>query len=81
MDPNWHQYPERVGTQRSRFLQKTTQPISDVRRGAGRKSEPTSQPNEVLLDENLVETIWESALFVRKHPRKFLQGSVWNDTM
>lgn len=46
-----------------------------------RKIESTGQPDEVLLDENLVETIFESPLFVREHARKLLQASVYNDTM
>lgn len=46
-----------------------------------RKIESTGQPDEVLLDENLVETIFESPLFVREHARKLMQASVWNDTM
>lgn len=46
-----------------------------------RKIEPTGQSDEVLLDENLVETIFESPLFVREHHRKLLQASVWNDTL
>ncbi|KAF2483846.1 hypothetical protein BDY17DRAFT_294537 [Neohortaea acidophila] len=46
-----------------------------------RKIESTGQPDEVLLDENLVEAIFESPLFVREHARKLLQASVWNDTM
>lgn len=46
-----------------------------------RKIESTGKPDEVLLDENLVETIFESPLFVREHARKLLQASVWNDTM
>ncbi|KAI7100286.1 hypothetical protein KC340_g5518 [Hortaea werneckii] len=46
-----------------------------------RKIESTGQPDEVLLDENLVETIFEKPLFVREHARKLMQASVWNDTM
>ena len=46
-----------------------------------RKIESTGQPDEVLLDENLVETIFESPLFVRDHARKLLHASVFNDTM
>ena len=46
-----------------------------------RKIQSTGQPDEVLLDENLVETIFESPLFVREQARKLLQASVWNDTM
>ncbi|GAM89451.1 hypothetical protein ANO11243_074890 [Dothideomycetidae sp. 11243] len=46
-----------------------------------RKIESTGQPDEVLLDENLVETIFEKPLFVREHARKLVKASVWNDTM
>ncbi|KAJ9627167.1 Mitochondrial distribution and morphology protein 12 [Taxawa tesnikishii (nom. ined.)] len=46
-----------------------------------RKIESTGQPDEVLLDENLVETIFETPLFVREHNRKLLKASVWNDTL
>jgi 1-phosphatidylinositol-3-phosphate 5-kinase len=46
-----------------------------------RKIESTGQADEVLLDENLVETIFESPLFVREHARKLLQASVFNDTL
>ena len=46
-----------------------------------RKIESTGQPDEVLLDENLVETIFETPLFVREHARKLVKASVWNDTM
>ncbi|KAI5370123.1 putative FYVE zinc finger, chaperonin Cpn60/GroEL/TCP-1 family, Zinc finger, FYVE/PHD-type [Septoria linicola] len=46
-----------------------------------RKIEATGQADEVLLDENLVETIFESPLFVREHSRKLLQASVFNDTL
>ncbi|CAK4030647.1 1-phosphatidylinositol-3-phosphate 5-kinase [Lecanosticta acicola] len=46
-----------------------------------RKIESTGQADEVLLDENLVETIFERPLFVREHSRKLLQASVFNDTL
>ena len=46
-----------------------------------RKIESTGQADEVLLDENLVETIFESPLFVREHSRKLLQASIFNDTL
>ncbi|RKP02070.1 hypothetical protein CXG81DRAFT_11243 [Caulochytrium protostelioides] len=41
----------------------------------------TGKENEVLLDENLVELIYESPLFIREHSKKLLRGSVWNDTL
>ncbi|KAI9834363.1 MAG: hypothetical protein M1819_002974 [Sarea resinae] len=37
--------------------------------------------NEVLLDENMVEFIYESPLFTREHSKKLLRASVWNDTL
>jgi 1-phosphatidylinositol-3-phosphate 5-kinase len=46
-----------------------------------RKIQPTGQHNEVLLDENMVEFIHESPLFIREHSKKLLQLSVWNDTL
>ena len=46
-----------------------------------RKIESTGQKDEVLLDENLVETIFESPLFVREHSKKLLKASVYNDTL
>jgi 1-phosphatidylinositol-3-phosphate 5-kinase len=46
-----------------------------------RKIESTGQADEVLLDENLVETIFESPLFVRETSRKLLQASIFNDTL
>jgi 1-phosphatidylinositol-3-phosphate 5-kinase len=46
-----------------------------------RKIESTGEADEVLLDENLVETIFESPLFVRENSRKYLQASVFNDTL
>ncbi|KAK5158100.1 hypothetical protein LTR04_005314 [Oleoguttula sp. CCFEE 6159] len=46
-----------------------------------RKIESTGQADEVLLDENLVETIFESPLFVREHSKKLLKASVYNDTL
>ncbi|KAI9656206.1 MAG: 1-phosphatidylinositol-3-phosphate 5-kinase [Bathelium mastoideum] len=46
-----------------------------------RKIESTGEKDEVLLDENLVETIFESPLFVREHSKKLLKASVYNDTL
>ena len=41
----------------------------------------TGKENEVLLDENLLEFIYESPLFIREHSKKILAASVWNDTL
>jgi 1-phosphatidylinositol-3-phosphate 5-kinase len=46
-----------------------------------RKIEPTGEQNEVLLDENMVDLIFETPLFAREHSKKLLRASVWNDTL
>lgn len=46
-----------------------------------RRIESTGEQNEVLLDENMVEFIYESPLFSREHSKKLLRASVWNDTL
>lgn len=37
--------------------------------------------SEVLLDENFLELIAESPLFIREHSKKLLRAAVWNDTL
>lgn len=46
-----------------------------------RKIEATGERNEVLLDENMVDYIYESPLFAREHSKKLLRWSVYNDTL
>jgi 1-phosphatidylinositol-3-phosphate 5-kinase len=46
-----------------------------------RKIQSTGEQNEVLLDENMVEFIYNSPLFAREHSKKLLRASVWNDTL
>ncbi|KAF7519677.1 hypothetical protein PCG10_009844 [Penicillium crustosum] len=46
-----------------------------------RKVESTGERNEVLLDENMVDFIYETPLFAREHSKKLLGQSVWNDTL
>lgn len=46
-----------------------------------RRIQSTGEQNEVLLDENMVEFIYESPLFSREHSKKLLRASVWNDTL
>ena len=41
-----------------------------------RKVQSTGEQNEVLLDENMVEFIYESPLFAREHSKKTLRQSV-----
>lgn len=46
-----------------------------------RKVESTGESDEVLLDENMVDFIYETPLFAREHSKKLLSQSVWNDTL
>ncbi|KAJ3108078.1 hypothetical protein HDU97_002313 [Phlyctochytrium planicorne] len=46
-----------------------------------RHIQSTGRENEVLLDENLVEYICESPLFIREHSKILLRASVYNDTL
>jgi hypothetical protein len=46
-----------------------------------RYAQPNGNMDEVLLDENMVEYIYESPLFVREHSKKLLRASLWNDTL
>lgn len=46
-----------------------------------RKVQSTGERDEVLLDENMVDFIYESPLFAREHSKKLLSQSVWNDTL
>ncbi|CAJ2500525.1 Uu.00g033780.m01.CDS01 [Anthostomella pinea] len=46
-----------------------------------RKIQSTGEPDEVLLDENMVEYIYESPLFAREHSKRLLRSSVFNDTL
>ena len=46
-----------------------------------RRIQSTGEQNEVLLDENMVEFIYETPLFSREHSKKLLRASVWNDTL
>lgn len=40
----------------------------------------TGKENEVLLDENMIEYIYESPVFVNEQLKKLLRGSLFNDT-
>ncbi|KAK3310233.1 uncharacterized protein B0T15DRAFT_425533 [Chaetomium strumarium] len=46
-----------------------------------RRIQSTGEQNEVLLDENMVEYIYESPLFAREHSKRLLRASVYNDTL
>ncbi|KAI9682020.1 MAG: 1-phosphatidylinositol-3-phosphate 5-kinase [Caeruleum heppii] len=64
------------------FYDRTPTRIFDLKGSMrNRKIESTGEQNEVLLDENMVEFIYESPLFAREHSKKLLRASVWNDTL
>ncbi len=46
-----------------------------------RHIQSTGEQNEVLLDENMVEFIYESPLFAREHAKRLLRATVFNDTL
>lgn len=64
------------------FYDRTPVRIFDLKGSMrNRKVQSTGERNEVLLDENMVEFIYESPLFTREHSKKLLSQSVWNDTL
>ncbi|KAF4124962.1 1-phosphatidylinositol-3-phosphate 5-kinase [Geosmithia morbida] len=64
------------------FYDRSPQRIFDLKGSMrNRKIQSTGEQNEVLLDENMVEYIYESPLFAREHSKKLLRASVWNDTL
>ncbi|GAN03674.1 conserved hypothetical protein [Mucor ambiguus] len=46
-----------------------------------RHVQSTGKQDEVLLDENLVELIYQSPLFIRAHSKEILRSSLHNDTL
>ncbi|RKP09305.1 hypothetical protein THASP1DRAFT_14465 [Thamnocephalis sphaerospora] len=46
-----------------------------------RKAERTDREDEVLLDENLIQYIYENPIFIREHSKMMLRSSIWNDTL
>ena len=46
-----------------------------------RRIQPTGEQNEVLLDENMVDYIYEKPLFAREHSKRLIWNSVFNDTL
>ncbi|CAK9682206.1 unnamed protein product [Candida parapsilosis] len=45
-----------------------------------RHVQQTGKENEVLLDENMIEYIYESPVFVKEQSKKLLRGCLFNDT-
>ncbi|RPB11349.1 hypothetical protein P167DRAFT_575362 [Morchella conica CCBAS932] len=64
------------------FYDRKTTRIFDLKGSMrNRYMQSTGDQNEVLLDENMIEFIYESPLFVREHSKKLLRASLWNDTL
>ncbi|ODV97519.1 hypothetical protein PACTADRAFT_14061 [Pachysolen tannophilus NRRL Y-2460] len=64
------------------FYDRKTSRIFDLKGSMrNRHVRQTGKENEVLLDENMVEYIFESPLFVKEHAKKLLRTSLWNDTL
>ena len=64
------------------FYDRKTTRIFDLKGSMrNRYAQSTGDSGEVLLDENMVDFIYESPLFVREHAKKLLRASLWNDTL
>ncbi|KAI9726934.1 MAG: 1-phosphatidylinositol-3-phosphate 5-kinase [Chrysothrix sp. TS-e1954] len=46
-----------------------------------RKVQSTGEKDEVLLDENLLDYIFQSPIYIRNHSNSFLASSISNDTL
>lgn len=64
------------------FYKSKTTRIFDLKGSMrNRHVEQTGKENEVLLDENMIEYIYESPIHVREYDKKLLRASLWNDTL
>ena len=64
------------------FYDRTPTRIFDLKGSMrNRRIQSTGEQNEVLLDENMVEFIYESPLFAREHAKRLLRATVFNDTL
>ncbi|CCH58794.1 hypothetical protein TBLA_0A10150 [Henningerozyma blattae CBS 6284] len=64
------------------FYKRKTSRIFDLKGSMrNRHVEQTGKENEVLLDENMIEYIYESPIHVREYDKKLLRASLWNDTL
>ncbi|GEQ71151.1 hypothetical protein JCM33374_g4832 [Metschnikowia sp. JCM 33374] len=63
------------------FYNRKTTRIFDLKGSMrNRHVKQTGKENEVLLDENMIEYIYESPVFVKEQSKKLLRGSLFNDT-
>ncbi|KAI9482651.1 MAG: hypothetical protein EXX96DRAFT_615661 [Benjaminiella poitrasii] len=64
------------------FYQRKVKKIFDLKGSMrNRHVQSTGKQDEVLLDENLVELIYQSPLFIRAHSKEILRSSLHNDTL
>ncbi|OBZ90423.1 1-phosphatidylinositol 3-phosphate 5-kinase fab1 [Choanephora cucurbitarum] len=64
------------------FYQRNIKKIFDLKGSMrNRHVQSTGKQDEVLLDENLVELIYQSPLFIRAHSKEILRSSLHNDTL
>ncbi|ORY98089.1 hypothetical protein BCR43DRAFT_260756 [Syncephalastrum racemosum] len=64
------------------FYQRSPSKIFDLKGSMrNRHVRATGRENEVLLDENMVELMHQSPLFLRLHAKEMLRGSLHNDTL
>ncbi|KAJ3248413.1 1-phosphatidylinositol-3-phosphate 5-kinase [Chytriomyces hyalinus] len=64
------------------FYERTISRIFDLKGSMrNRHVQSTGKQNQVLLDENLLEFLSESPLFIREYSKRILRASVWNDTL
>ncbi|RKP14327.1 hypothetical protein BJ684DRAFT_15339, partial [Piptocephalis cylindrospora] len=63
------------------FYNRNFTKIFDLKGSMRNRHVSTEEKHAVLLDENLVELIYESPLLIREHSKILLRQSVWNDTL
>lgn len=71
-----------VLVQENLFYARTFSRIYDLKGSTrNRLLKPTGKPNEVLLDENLLEVSHTHPLYLRDHSKRILRTALWNDTL
>lgn len=71
-----------VLVQENLFYARTFSRIYDLKGSTrNRLLKPTGKPNEVLLDENLLEVSHTNPLYLRDHSKRILRTALWNDTL
>jgi 1-phosphatidylinositol-3-phosphate 5-kinase len=80
--PNAKSYTMDILIMENLFYDRKIDRIFDLKGSMrNRHVEQTGKENEVLLDENMVEYIYESPLFIKENDKRLLRASLWNDTL